>query len=120
MGYQKAEIAKAFEALEIVESRFLSEEISGRELAVIMAKGLNAVACTRSFDYVTGQPGKKAVVLMLDDVFDENESSENIAWLYDADFEFLNSSYISRWLRRRRCLVMMLRLLIAELKKLNS
>ena len=32
--------------------------------------------------------GKKAVILMLDDVFDEKHSSENIAWLYDADFEF--------------------------------
>ncbi len=28
---------------------------------------------------------------MLDDVFDEKHSSENIAWLYDADFEFLNT-----------------------------
>ena len=54
-----------------------------------MAKGLNAVACTRSFDYVSSIPGTKSVVLMLDDVFDEKESSENIAWLYDADFEFL-------------------------------
>ena len=61
-----------------------------------MAKGLNAVACTRSFDYVSSEPGTKSVVLMLDDVFDEKESSENIAWLYDADFEFLNDPNITQ------------------------
>ena len=90
MGYPADKIAAAFSDLKVVQSRFWEEEINGKPLTVIMAKGLNAVACTRSFDYVSSESGKKAVVLMLDDVFDEKESSENIAWLYDADFEFLN------------------------------
>ncbi len=118
MGYQKAKIAEAFETLKIVESRFLREEINGKELTVIMAKGLNAVACTRSFDYVANQPGNKAVVLMLDDVFDEKESSENIAWLYDADFEFLNSPDIAQVVAVGvRCLDTRLRLLIAGVEE---
>ncbi len=97
-----------------MQSRFWKEEIGGRELTEIMAKGLNAVACTRSFDYVSNQSGKKAVVLMLDDVFDEKESSENIAWLYDADFEFLNSPDIIQIVAVGvRCLDGRLRLLIA-------
>lgn len=114
MGYEREKIAKAFEKLSIVQSRFWSELIGGRELTEIMAKGLNAVACTRSFDYVLNQPGKKSVVLMLDDVFDEKESSENIAWLYDADFEFLNSPDIIEVIPVGiRCLDSKLRLLIA-------
>ena len=89
LGYGADKIATAFDSLEVVRSRFWQEEIGGKPLTVIMAKGLNAVACTRSFDYVSSIPGTKSVVLMLDDDFDEKESSENIAWLYDADFEFL-------------------------------
>ncbi|MBR6653630.1 MAG: DUF1727 domain-containing protein [Oscillospiraceae bacterium] len=96
MGYPADKIASAFDSLKVVQSRFWEEEISGKPLTVIMAKGLNAVACTRSFDYVSSEPGTKSVVLMLDDVFDEKESSENIAWLYDADFEFLNDPNITQ------------------------
>ncbi len=96
MGYPAEKIASAFDSLKVVQSRFWEEEINGKPLTVIMAKGLNAVACTRSFDYVSSEPGTKSVVLMLDDVFDEKESSENIAWLYDADFEFLNDPNITQ------------------------
>lgn len=96
MGYPAEKIASAFDSLKVVQSRFWEEEINGKPLTVIMAKGLNAVACTRSFDYVSSEAGTKSVVLMLDDVFDEKESSENIAWLYDADFEFLNDPNITQ------------------------
>ena len=114
MGYEKEKIAQAFEKLSIVQSRFWNEVINGRELTEIMAKGLNAVACTRSFDYVSNQPGIKSVMLILDDVFDEKESSENIAWYYDADFEFLNSPDIIEVIPVGiRCLDLKLRLLIA-------
>jgi len=89
LGVEGSQAAAVLESIKIVGSRFSRQSIGGRELTVIMAKGLNAVACTRSFDYVASQTGKRLVVLMLDDVFDEKESSENIAWYYDADFEFL-------------------------------
>ena len=94
MGYPAEEIAGAMEQLKVVQTRLRSEEIGRWELTASMAKGLNAVACSRNFDMVLNTPGKKAVVLMLDDVFDEKTSSENIAWLYDADFEFLCSEDI--------------------------
>ena len=84
-------ISSAMQKSSIVASRFRQDTINGKTLSAIMAKGLNAVACSRSFDYVGSESGRKAVVLMLDDVFDEKHSSENIAWLYDADFEFLNT-----------------------------
>lgn len=94
MGYPAEKIAGAMERLKVVESRFHDETIGKWQLTASMAKGLNAVACSRNFDTVLNTPGKKAVVLLLDDVFDEKESSENIAWLYDADFEFLHDDDI--------------------------
>lgn len=94
MGYPAEKIAVSMEKLKVVESRFRDETIGKWQLTASMAKGLNAVACSRNFDTVLNTPGKKAVVLLLDDVFDEKESSENIAWLYDADFEFLHDKNI--------------------------
>ncbi len=114
MGYPAEKIAGAMEQLKIVQSRLRSEEIGRWQLTESMAKGLNAVACSRNFDMVSSVPGKKAVVLMLDDVFDEKTSSENIAWLYDADFEFLCDESIVQVLAvGTRCLDTRLRLLLA-------
>ena len=114
MGYPAEEIAGAMSQLKIVQSRLRNEEIGRWQLTESMAKGLNAVACSRNFDMVCNAPGKKAVVLMLDDVFDEKTSSENIAWLYDADFEFLCDENIVQILAVGiRCLDTRLRLLLA-------
>ncbi len=114
MGYSPEVIAGAMEQLKVVQSRLRSEEIGRWQLTESMAKGLNAVACSRNFDMVSQTPGKKAVVLMLDDVFDEKSSSENIAWLYDADFEFLCDDDIIQILAvGTRCLDTRLRLLLA-------
>ncbi len=114
MGYDADVIAKAMEPLKVVQSRLRSESIGRWQLTESMAKGLNAVACSRNFDMVLNTPGKKAVVLMLDDVFDEKPSSENIAWLYDADFEFLCDDSIVQILAvGARCLDTRLRLLLA-------
>ncbi len=114
MGYPAQTIADAMGKLKVVQSRLQSEEIGRWQLTASMAKGLNSVACSRNFDMVLNTPGKKAVVLMLDDVFDEKSSSENIAWLYDADFEFLCDESIVQILAVGvRCLDTRLRLLLA-------
>lgn len=114
LGYSREAIASALGKISIVQSRFWQENIKGKELTEIMAKGLNAVACSRNFDYVANSSGRRCVVLLLDDVFDEKDSSENIAWLYDADFEFLNDETIPQILAvGARCLDTKLRLRIA-------
>ena len=114
IGYTPEQIAEGMEKLQVVQSRFWQEQVGSWELTEIMAKGLNAVACSRNFDYVANAAGKKAVVLLLDDVFDEKSSSENIAWLYDADFEFLAEEDTVQVLAvGARCLDTRLRLLIA-------
>jgi len=118
MGYSWVKISGAMEDLKVVQSRYQSEEIGRWRLTASMAKGLNAVACSRNFETVADTPGKKAVVLLLDDVFDERDSSENIAWLYDADFEFLNDPDIVQVIAVGvRCLDTRLRLLLAGLER---
>ena len=55
-----------------------------------MSKGLNAFATSRAFDYIAGLPGQKELFLMINDQACEKRWSENVCWLYDTDFEFLN------------------------------
>ena len=55
-----------------------------------LAKGQNPIACSQACANVKKAPGKKTVLLLLDDAHDNAHSVENNAWLYDTDFEFLN------------------------------
>lgn len=55
-----------------------------------MAKDLNAMACSRVFDYLSSRPGRKEVFLMMNNMGDAAHWSENTCWIFDADFEFLN------------------------------
>ncbi len=93
-GLSAAAIADSLSRCGIVKSRFNSRSIAGRQVILYLAKGQNPVACSRVFDAIRQAPGEKAVLLLLDDAFDAAHSSENTAWLYETDFEFLNDPSI--------------------------
>lgn len=95
-GLSKKQITSSLKKLRIVESRYSSETVNNIEVITHMSKGQNPIACSCVFDYVRKEPGKKEVILMLDDVFDRDGSSEIMTWIYDTDFEFLHSNSISR------------------------
>ena len=42
------------------------------------------------------EPSIKEVVLLLDEVQDRNHPSETVTWLYETDYEFLNSPNIRK------------------------
>ncbi len=96
LGIARKRISDAMAKVEIVRSRFSVADAGGVSITAIMAKGLNSIACSGVFDQVRTMPGVKAVLLLLDDVYDEKDSSENISWIYDADFEFLSDPSVSQ------------------------
>lgn len=96
LGVDNEKIKETFENQKIVESRYRKENIGGINIVSHMAKGQNPIACSCVFDYVKKEKGKKEVILILFDLHDAKESSENITWLYDCDFEFLNSEDIDK------------------------
>ena len=57
---------------------------------------MNPIACSRVFDYVRKYEGDKAVILFLDDLHEAANGSENTAWQYDTDYEFLNDDSIKQ------------------------
>ncbi len=93
-GIAEDRISQCLDHLSIVESRYNQEEVGGRTLILHLAKGQNPIACSQACANVNRHPGKKSVLLLLDDAHDAASSVENTAWLYDTDFEFLNSPEI--------------------------
>lgn len=95
-GIEKDKVAQALAHQKIVETRYSSEKIGDIEVISNMAKGQNPIACSCVFDFIKRSEGTKQAVLLLDDVHDNKVSSENICWIYDADFEFLRDENIKR------------------------
>lgn len=113
-GLTREQLKSSFESLEIIKSRLSIEKAGGKTFIYTVAKGQNPVACSRIFDKIRQYEGRKAVVLMVDDHGDALETSENIAWLYDVDFEFLNQPDIAQIVCSGvRCLDHKVRLMLA-------
>lgn len=89
-GLRRDRIAQCMEKLTIVESRYSAAQAGGRNLVLHLAKGQNPIACSQACVNARQYPGKKTVLLLLDDAHDNAHSVENTAWFYDTDFEYLN------------------------------
>ena len=89
-------IKEGFDSIKITEARYKKEEINGINIINHLAKGQNPVACSIIFKYLKEEKNEKELVLLMEDYHDNRESSENIAWLYDCDFEFLNDENIKK------------------------
>ncbi|MDO4459662.1 MAG: MurT ligase domain-containing protein [Clostridia bacterium] len=96
LGMSIDDIKKSFEKQEIAKSRLSISEAHGKTFIRHLAKGQNPVACSRAMENTKNLPGKKGVVLYLDDHFDAESSVENTAWLYDTDFENLRDDSIKQ------------------------
>lgn len=95
LGLEAEKIAKSFEHMQIVKSRYTKVEKSGVEVITNMTKGQNPVACSIVFDYMRSEPGNKEIILMLDDATFK-KTTEIMTWIYDADFELLDHDSITR------------------------
>lgn len=96
LGLSQEQINPILRKQKIVDTRYSKEEVDGIEIITQLAKGMNPIACSRAFDYVRKESGNKAVFILLDDLHDAESGSENIAWHYDTDFEFLKDESIKQ------------------------
>lgn len=96
LGLTYGQINSSFAKLKIVETRYSEEVYQGYPIITQLAKGMNPIACSIAFDYTRKQPGNKAVIVILDDLHEEAKGSEDTAWQYDTDYEFLNDESIKQ------------------------
>jgi UDP-N-acetylmuramyl tripeptide synthase len=96
LGFPHAELAERLADVKIVETRYNAETAGGINIVMQMSKDKNALAGSRAFDYAASRPGEKELILMMNCLADQKHWSENVCWLYDCDFEFLNRENITR------------------------
>ena len=114
-GLEHEKINNALKEMKIVDTRFVRERVGDTEIICQLAKGMNPIACSRAFDYARKEKGNKAVIVILDDLHEAASSSENIAWHYDTDYEFLKDESIKQILiAGKRHLDTYVRLLMAD------
>ncbi|MBO6159744.1 MAG: DUF1727 domain-containing protein [Firmicutes bacterium] len=89
-GLGHKQIADALKKVSVVGSRFSQDEVKGIRIISTMTKGWIAPSCSVAFDFVANFPGEKEIVVMIEDTDDNIQSSENLCYIYDTDFEFLN------------------------------
>ena len=96
LGIPRDRIVRAFETLAPPTTRFASERIGNALLVRLLTKGLVGVACSRAFEYLRSFPGRKAVVMTIDEWSERENEIENTAWIYDADYEYLADESIEQ------------------------
>lgn len=96
LGLSHNQINDSLKKQKIVDTRYSEEVVDGIKVITHLSKGMNPIACSRVFDYVRKYKGNKAVILLLDDLHEAANGSENIAWQYDTDYEFLNDDSIKQ------------------------
>lgn len=94
LKFKQDDIEQGLNSTQIVETRYSKEVVNNIEIINYLAKGQNPVACSNVFEDIRKQDGNKLIILMTDDVHDNIESSENMSWIYDCDYEFLNHKSI--------------------------
>lgn len=118
IGLTRNQINSVLKNQKIVDTRYSKEKVKNIEIITQLSKGMNPIACSRAFDYVRKEEGNKAVFVLLDDLHEATNSSENIAWHYDTDYEFLNSESIKQILTAgARYLDTYVRLQMADIPK---
>ena len=93
-GLSLEEIQRRLKQVEIAKTRFDSTEVNGKRVIVMMAKDQNPVAVSRVFDYIATQDSRNCAVIFINENSDHHTGSENTAYYYDTDFEYLNQPHI--------------------------
>lgn len=97
LGLSYEQITAGLNKAEIVKSRMEILDAGDLHITMLMAKGLNPVACASCFSYVATSPGEnKAAVICIDDRNNSETNSANICWFYDCDYAILSDPSISQ------------------------
>lgn len=96
MGYDLDLIARIYKELRVVESRFFSQRVGNYKIYGIMAKSMNPIASSRTFEFISNLEGNIAIAFANPTVLRGYRNSEQMAWLYDLDFEYLLKDQIKQ------------------------
>ena len=114
VGIPMEKVLKLVETIHVPDSRLNHTEVNGVKVTQAMSKGQSCISSCRTFDFVSSEPGKKAVVIAVDDYYDRKESIEFSGWIYDVDYEFMTREGVEQVIATGpRCYDHKVRLLLA-------
>ena len=114
LGLSAEQVCDMVRNIQVPDSRLNETCVGGISVVQAMSKGQSSISSCRTFDYVSAQPGNKAIVLAMDDAYDRKKSIEYIGWIYDVDYEFLTRAGVQQVVATGpRCYDHKVRLLLA-------
>jgi len=118
IGLDLDQIKDELNKLEIVKSRFDIVKVHDKQIVIMMTKDQNPVATSRVFDYIRKQSHLNIAVILINENTEHHTLSENNAWYYDTDFEYLNQAYIKQIIGGgQRVLDLKIRVLLAGIEE---
>lgn len=96
IGLNLSQIKTELNKLEIVKSRFDEVKIKDKRIVIMMTKDQNPVATSRVFDYIRKQKNQNIAIILINENSEHHTLSENNAWYFDADFEYLHQEFIKQ------------------------
>ena len=96
IGIEADVISEYLSRQQITKIRESMVEFNGINYHTYSAKSQNVSAASTVFEYMAKEPSVKDVVLCMDEVQDRNHPTETLTWLYETDYEALNSPNIRR------------------------
>lgn len=96
VGQKREDIADFLSRQKLPEIRETYKEFNGIRYYAFATKSQNVSAAATVFEYMAKEPSNKNVVFCMDEVQDRNHPTETITWLYETDYEALNSPNIKK------------------------
>lgn len=96
LGFEPEVISEFMSRQQITKIRETTVEFNGIKYHTYGAKSQNVSAASTVFEYMAEEPTIKNVVLCMDEVQDKNHPTETLTWLYETDYEALNSPNIKK------------------------
>lgn len=94
LGFDLQAIQAELNKLKIVKTRFDQVEVKGKQITIMMTKDQNPIATSRVFDYIAHQTNHRIALILINENSEHHTLSENNAWYYDTDFEYLKQDHI--------------------------
>lgn len=96
LGFKKDGIKEFLKTQEVTKIRENYIEYNGIKYYAYATKSQNVSAASTVFEYMSKEPSNKEIVFCLDEVQDKNHPTETLTWIYETDYEFLNSPNIKK------------------------
>ena len=114
LGFTYERVSGIVDQIHVPDSRYNETTVGPVTVVQTLSKGQSAVSVSRTFELAMQKPGRKAIILAMDDPYDRQGSIDYEGWVYDVEYEqFAVDDVVQVVAAGPRCFDHKVRLLIA-------